>query len=475
MKQRQKQSKQQQKGEPQQITKAVTNIRLIEVNSGKLAALDTLAPVYLALCQQYVNLFCTQERPDKLRAPLYETALSERWHRVAIQQAAGIAKSWRTNRANAYHGYLQEREEYLERQVEGTLDPKETEPIWKEWDIPTLKQTCIQANANVVRLEPSEDSTFDYWLVISTLAFRKQLSVPVKLADYHKEQLTDPKTRQRRTINNSVQLNKREDGSWWLTLSYDETVTILDEKEQSVIGIDVGTANFLTTSDGKHYGSFNKKLRERHKRDRQKRRRKAKLRKCLEKKGVAKEKLPSTSSATGRRLIRHTKQAINRAVNECFAEHPGCQFAYEQLSVASMKHKARAMNAYLRASNLGHIPEQIAWNALKREVQATTVKSAYSSQECSVCHSVDRKNRPNQQTFCCQVCGHRMHADLNAAQNLANRLHDEELCVCRNRAEVKALLMRRHGRWKQQFGLVVVQPPVQLGLWTCSETSTHVG
>jgi hypothetical protein len=47
---------------------------------------------------------------------------------VAIQQAAGIAKSWRTNRANAYADYLQEREEYREQQAEGTLDPKETEP-----------------------------------------------------------------------------------------------------------------------------------------------------------------------------------------------------------------------------------------------------------------------------------------------------------------------------------------------------------
>jgi hypothetical protein len=476
MKQRQHQrGKKQQKGEPQQITKAVTHIHLGDPNPGKLAALDALAPVYLALCQEYVTLFCTQEKPNKLRAPLFETVLSERWHRVAIQQATGIAKSWRTNRANAYQDYLQEREEYLERQAEGTLDPKETEPVWQEWDVPALKQTCIQANCNVMKLEPSQQSTFDYWLRISTLEFRQPLCVPVKLADYHKEQLTDPKTKQSRMINSSVQLNKREDGSWWLTLSYDEIITIPNAPEAPVIGIDVGIANFLTTSDGKHYGSFNKKLRVRHKRDREKHRRKAKLRKCLEKKGVPKEKLPSTSSAAGQRLIRHTRQAINRAVNLCFEEHSDCQFAYEQLSVATMKHKAHAMNAYMRASNLGHIPGHIAWNALKRGVQATTVKSAYSSQECSVCHYVDRKNRPDQQTFCCRICGYRTHADLNASKNIATRLHDEELRVCRNRQEVKALLMRRHERWKQHFSLLVVQAPVQLGLWACSETSTDVG
>ncbi|GEM_PF-5298830 len=46
-------------GEPQRLTRAITRIRLIEANPGKLAALDDLAPVYLDLCQQYVTL-CAQ-------------------------------------------------------------------------------------------------------------------------------------------------------------------------------------------------------------------------------------------------------------------------------------------------------------------------------------------------------------------------------------------------------------------------------
>ena len=54
-------------GEPYPVTKAVTHIRLLEVNPGKLAVLDALAPVYLTLCQQYITLFCTQEMPDTLR------------------------------------------------------------------------------------------------------------------------------------------------------------------------------------------------------------------------------------------------------------------------------------------------------------------------------------------------------------------------------------------------------------------------
>ena len=70
----------------------------------------------------------------------------------------------------------------------------------------------------------------------------------------------------------------------------------------------------------------------------------------------------------------------------------------------------------------------------------------------TTCHYVDRANRPNQQTFCCVVCGHRTHADLNAAINIERRLGDDELRACKDRKAVKALLMQRHQVWKKQNG-----------------------
>jgi hypothetical protein len=232
--------------EPQTITKAVTHIRLEAANAGKLAALDDLALVYLPLCQHYITLFCTKEQPDKFRATFIVTPLSERWHRVAIQQAAGIAQSWCTNRAQAYQDYVDDLLDYLEQQVEGTLEPQAGEPTWRERNIPTLLHTCIQANVTVAMLEPAQDSTtFDYWLKISTLKYRKQLLVPIELATYYRKLLEG------KTINTSVTLNKRGDG-WWLTLSYDEVVPVETAPSAPVVGVVVGIANFLTTSTGKH-------------------------------------------------------------------------------------------------------------------------------------------------------------------------------------------------------------------------------
>src|SRR6266700_5821445 len=435
-------------GEPCPLTRAVTHIRLVEVNPGKLAALDALAPVYLALCQQYVTLFCTTEPPNKLRDPLYRTPLSERWHRVAIMQAAGIARSWRSNRTTAYQQYQDDLEQYQKQQADGQLAVQAKEPEFRQWNVPTLRQPCIQANVNVVKLEESHVETYDYWLIISTLEKSQPIQVPVNPAAYHKRALTDSKTHKVKKLNSSVQLNQR-DGVWWLTLSYDEEVTVQTPPDAPVVGIDVGIANFVTTSTGKHYGAFYTNLRARHKRDRAKRRRKAKLRACLQKKGAS--KLPSTSSCTGQRLMRHVKQEINRAVNQCFIdpEHTEVQFAYEQLSVASMRFKARAQNALLRACNVAHIQQRSVWNGQKRGVVATPVISAYSSQECSVCHYTDRSNRPNQQTFCCKVCGFEVHADHNAAINLSRRVGDTQLRACRDRTAIKAVLMQRHEAWKQ--------------------------
>jgi len=197
-------------GEPYAVTRAVTHIRLVEANPGKLAALDALAPVYHALCQAYVTLFCTTEPPNKLRDPLYQTPLSERWHRVAIMQAAGVARSWRSNRTTAYQQYQDDLERYQKHQADGQLSAQAKEPRWHEWNVPTLREPCIQANVNVVKLEESRDSTYDYWLTISTLEKGQPIVVPVKLAAYHKAALTDPKTHQVKKLNTSVQLNQRD-------------------------------------------------------------------------------------------------------------------------------------------------------------------------------------------------------------------------------------------------------------------------
>jgi hypothetical protein len=139
------------------VTRAITPIRLCDANHAKIVALDALAAEYFRLCQHYTTHFCMQAQPDPYAAPCFESPLSQRWQRVAIQQAAGIARSWRTNHQRAHEDFADTLAEWHEEDH----PPGETPPAWTPWQTPALKKSVIQANANVALLQPSRDSAFD--------------------------------------------------------------------------------------------------------------------------------------------------------------------------------------------------------------------------------------------------------------------------------------------------------------------------
>lgn len=429
------------------ITQALTHIPLDLVNENKLARLNLVAEVYLALCQQYVTYFCTETSPDGYAEYIFESDLSRRWQRVAIQQAAGIAQSWRSNRDKAFAKY-ERRLAYFEQQ---TPDDSKKAPEWKEFQVPHLKKMSIQANKNVAQLspqsdlpltiEPSETEQFDYWIRISTLSRKDVLWLPVKLAKYHRDKLKG------KLPNSSVRLERSYRGQWTLSLTFDQVLEKPDMADYEPLGIDVGITHFLTTSTGQHYGAFDEQLRKRQQRVREKSRRKAKLRACLAKKGIAKDDLPSSSSASGQSFARHVRQSINHAVNQLLEAHPPVALVIEDLSIQTMRFKSKRMNALLSASNLAHIPKKLEWEAQKRALPLIKVNPAYSSQECNRCHHTHRKNRPNQQTFCCQVCDYQANADVLASINIQRRLHDNELKACTDLPAIKALLASRHQLW----------------------------
>ena len=225
--------------------------------------------------------FCVEAEPNGYAAPCFPSLLSQRWQRVAIQQAAGIARSWRSNHQRAQEEFADTLALWYEEEHAAPEDP----PAWKPWQTPTLRKMVIQANANVALLQPSQDRSFAYWLRVSTLQARQTIFLPVQLAAYHQRCLAGKRA------DSSVTLTRKTDGLW-LTLTYEEEVPLQTPPEAPVVGVDAGITHFLTSSTGKHYGSFQGRLAERHQRDREKRRRKAKLRACLKKKGV--ERLPST-------------------------------------------------------------------------------------------------------------------------------------------------------------------------------------
>lgn len=81
---------------------------------------------------------------------------------------------------------------------------------------------------------------------------------------------------------------------------------------------------------------------------------------------------------------------------------------------------SRRMNRLLRRFGQRYFSQTLAERQGEFGFELEVVNPAYSSQTCHRCGFVHRDNRRGDE-FKCQACGHRAHADVNAAKNLARR------------------------------------------------------
>ena len=63
----------------------------------------------------------------------------------------------------------------------------------------------------------------------------------------------------------------------------------------------------------------------------------------------------------------------------------------------------------------------LAYKLEERGGMLIKVDPAFTSQACSACGAIDARSRESQAAFECVACGHRTHADQNAAINILRR------------------------------------------------------
>lgn len=185
------------------------------------------------------------------------------------------------------------------------------------------------------------------------------------------------------------------EGMWFLHTTV-EVADVPITRPDGFLGIDLGIVNIATTSTGiRHSGKHLNAARRRHRELRRRRK-------------------ESRFAAN----VNHTiaKQIVTEA------ERTGRGIALEALGGIRERVRLRKpQRVTLHTWSFHQLGSFISYKAARSGVAVIHVDPAHTSQQCSRCGHVDRRNRPDQATFRCTSCGFAEHADVNAARNIASR------------------------------------------------------
>lgn len=114
------------------------------------------------------------------------------------------------------------------------------------------------------------------------------------------------------------------------------------------------------------------------------------------------------------------KTRINAALNRIVQVHAPGELMVERLDFR-LPGLSRRMNRLV--TNCGRAVFRTKLGDLhdKFGITATEVPAPYTSQECSLCHYVDARNRTSRSKFACRWCGSVKHADVNGSRTVNQR------------------------------------------------------
>lgn len=179
------------------------------------------------------------------------------------------------------------------------------------------------------------------------------------------------------------------------------------------IGVDLGVVNIATTSTG--YKAAGRGL-NRH------RKRQLDLRRKLQRKGTKSAKrLLKKRNRREQRHVANTNHIISKTI-VIEAERTSAGISLEELKGIRQRVRLRKpQRVALHSWAFAQLGDFIIYKARRAGVPVAFVDPAYTSQQCSECGHVDKRNRVDQGLFICRNCGVVAHADRNASHNIARK------------------------------------------------------
>jgi len=204
-------------------------------------------------------------------------------------------------------------------------------------------------------------------------------------------------------------------GVWWLHVVVTVPAPEIAPTDQ-VVGVDLGIVRPAVTSTNHFLGERAWKAIEG---------RLFHLKRALQKKGTksAKRHLKRVRGKQAR-FRRNSDHILSKQI---VAEiEPGATIVLENLTDIRKRTKVKRKTETSRrvhSWSFAQLKSFIEYKAEERGCTVVAVDPRHTSQACSCCGHTARNNRRSRGRFVCRKCGYELHADLNAARNIAAKYH----------------------------------------------------
>lgn len=205
------------------------------------------------------------------------------------------------------------------------------------------------------------------------------------------------------------------DGVWWLHVVVTVPPPAVAPTDE-VIGVDLGIAQPAVTSNNHFLGKRVWKDVEG---------RLFHLKRMLQRKGTK-------SAKRHLRKLRGKQARFRRDCDHVLAKQivrsaqPGATIVLENLKAIRKRstiRKQRKTRRRVHSWSFAQVKGFVAYKAEERGCTVAGVDPRHTSQTCSSCGHVARNSRRSRGQFVCRKCGFELHADLNAARNIAAKYH----------------------------------------------------
>ncbi len=429
-------------------------------NKKKLKIIDSILNEYRktasAIFKLYwSNFISTGKIPQFIDLSSIKSNLSERYKQTCASQVRGILMSYISNRQNdfkeiiyksslcdedqkikllfinKYHKFFDEVVLMRKKEIEPEtikLARKIFHHLLKVNRLPRMNSISMALDEKVaVVAESNNNSLVGYWIKLSTLTPKKPIMLPVARNKYYEAV--------KATRANFIQLNKDRDG--YISVSFikdvvPEQIAFKTDK----VSIDLGLTNLLTFNEGSMYGRtyFSSRLKDYDK----------KISTLCSR--LQRNKVRPRSSRRYRKLVdslrAFLKNEIGRVMNKSLNRFMPKHIVVERLNFQSQRLSKR-LNRLI--GNFGKSIVKAKLNDFSEKYGTTIeeVNPAYTSQTCSSCDYVAKKNRRSQSVFICACCGLKLHADINAARCIDARSSSPIANIYKSKAFILDKLVTR--------------------------------